>query len=81
MSAIVDNNPLSRSDLDGHYWCNQAPGRDSRGIDIAIGVWREGIGNVRTTLKNDNLGLRCAPNGCYKEKLSHYIDAVERYDH
>ena len=49
------------------------------GIDIAIGIWRVGIGNVRTALKNGNFWDYVAPNDRYKEKLSHYIDAVERY--
>jgi RHS repeat-associated protein len=69
------------ADYLGHYADIFSSRTDPRGIDIAIGVWRVGIGNARTALKSDGFWDYVAPNDRYKEKLSTYIDAVERYDH
>jgi RHS repeat-associated protein len=69
------------ADYLGHYADIYSSRTDPRGIDIAIGVWRVGIGNVRTALRNDNFWDYVAPNDRFKEKLSHYIDNAERYDH
>jgi RHS repeat-associated protein len=69
------------ADYLGHYADLYSNRTDPRGIDIAIGVWRVGIGNVRTALRNENFWDYVAPNDRFKEKLSHYIDNAERYDH
>jgi RHS repeat-associated protein len=69
------------ADYLGHYADVFSSRTDPRGIDIAIGVWRVGIGNARTALQNGNFWDYVAPNDRYKETLSHYIDAVEKYDH
>jgi len=69
------------ADYLGHYADLYSNRTDPGGIDIAIGVWRVGIGNVRTSLRNDNFWDYVAPNDRFKEKLSHYIDNAERYDH
>jgi hypothetical protein len=69
------------ADFLGHYADVFSSRTDPRGIDVALGVWRAGLGNVRTALKDNNFWDYVAPNDRYKEKLSTYIDAVERYDH
>lgn len=69
------------ADFLGHYADVFSSRTDPRGIDIALGVWRAGLGHTRTALKNDNFWDYIAPNDRFKEKLSTYIDAVEKYDH
>jgi hypothetical protein len=40
-----------------------------------------GIGNARKALQNGNFWDYVAPNDRFKETLSHYVDAVEKYEH
>jgi len=69
------------ADYLGHYADVFSSRTDPRGIDIAIGVWRVGIGNARKALQNGNFWDYVAPNDRFKETLSHYVDAVEKYEH
>jgi hypothetical protein len=63
----------------GHYADIYSNWSDPRGIDIAIGFWRVGVGNGRGALRSGTFWDYVAPTDRFKEKLSHYIDSVEQY--
>jgi hypothetical protein len=66
------------ADYLGHYAQMYSNGTDPRGIDVAISIWRLGIGQTRTNIKNGNFWDYTDRN--LGETVTHYVNSVEKYD-